>query len=285
MQTKNDLFADLHTHTSESDGLLSPIQLIDEAAEQELAAIAITDHDTVAAFSQAQAYAKQYGIEVIPGIELSASVVNTEVHILGYFIDPQSDLLATYLTKLVQARVDRAHAIVDNLNALGHPIEFEHVLVRAEKDVIARPHIAEAMVDCGIVDTYIDAFDLWIADGKPACVEKENPTAESVIELIHSICGIAVLAHPGIHFPMRLLRELMKSGLDGIEVVHPRHNLYAQNHFMKVAQDSGLVMTGGSDYHGGRKLNETVGSHSVPYKFVEQLRLQHLAVKRKNLQI
>jgi predicted metal-dependent phosphoesterase TrpH len=275
---------DLHTHTKESDGLLSPKTLIEEASAAGLTALAITDHDTVSGYRKAKDHAAKCQIELIPGIELSASIGSEEIHILGYFIEPEHLLLKAYLEKHVQAREARACAIIENLNHFGHEIEIDNILAYAGNGVIARPHIAEAMVDRGIVKNYLEAFDLWIGNGKPACVDKRNDTPTSVIDLIHHCAGVAVLAHPGSKFPSTILDSLVAAGLDGIEVFHPRHHYHTQQHYKQYALKNNLIITGGSDFHGGRKVNESIGSCFVSYQTVEQLYNRHLETRRKNLQ-
>lgn len=275
---------DLHTHTKESDGLLSPKALIEEASAARLVALAITDHDTVNGYRKAKDYAAKCQIELIPGIELSASISSEEIHILGYFFEPEHLLLNAYLEKHVQAREVRACAIIENLNHLGHEIEIENILAYAGDGVIARPHIAEAMVDRGIVENYLEAFDLWIGNGKPAYVDKRNESPISVIDLIHGCAGVAVLAHPGSNFSLNILDSLVADGLDGIEVFHPRHNYHTQQFYKQYALKNNLICTGGSDFHGGRKVNESIGSCFVTYQIVEQLYNRHLETKRKNLQ-
>lgn len=278
--------ADLHTHTTASDGMLSPAELIDAAAAAQLRAIAVTDHDTTAGFAEAAARGAELGVEVIPAIEMSARADKGEVHILGYFVDPADPKLNAHVTFSKNMRLSRAYAILHKLDDHGHPLSIKSVLGRAGNSPIGRPHIAEAMVQQGVVSSYNDAFNRWIGDGRPAFVEKHNATPAEVIALIHRAGGVAVLAHPGPALSHDALYELAASGLDGIEVVHPRHRLSAQKHLRQLAQTFDLLTTGGSDFHGGRKENEALGDYVIAYKHVENLRARHerrlreLAAKR-----
>lgn len=265
-------WADLHTHTSYSDGSLSPEELLRIAQQIGLKAIAITDHDSIDGAKQACRLAQRFGVEVIPAIELGTHIGDTEVHLLGYFIDVNSPALATYLHQIRQTRHHRAIAILKKLQTFGLHLKIDDVLKKAGHGSIGRPHIAAAMVERGLVTTFQEAFDLWIGDGRPAHVNKGSHEPEDLIALIHQAGGVAVLAHPGNRLSLKMLHRFIKGGLDGVEVLHPSHDETTRKAWQRLARQYGLLMTGGSDFHGFRTHANVFGSYVVPYKVVEQMR-------------
>ncbi len=276
-------WADLHTHTTFSDGSLSPEELLRIAREIGLKALAITDHDTVEALQSALKLAPQYGIEIIPAIELGTHVNGTELHFLGYLIDIDSDTLSHYLEEIRITRRNRAVAILKKLSAYGLHLRLEEVLRRAGGGSIGRPHIAAAMVENGLVSSFQEAFDLWIGDGKPAHVNKGQHSPEELIHLIHEADGIAILAHPGNRVSQSLIRRFIRAGLDGIEVIHPSHDDQTQQMLKEIARKYGLLMTGGSDFHGFRGHQNVFGNFIIPYKVVEQLKKYKIYRSRKSI--
>ena len=276
-------WADLHTHTTFSDGSLSPEELLRIAREIGLKALAITDHDTVEALQSALKLAPQYGIEIIPAIELGTHVNGTELHFLGYLIDIDSDTLSHYLEEIRITRRNRAVAILKKLSAYGLHLRLEEVLRRAGSGSIGRPHIAAAMVENGLVSSFQEAFDLWIGDGKPAHVNKGQHSPEELIHLIHEADGIAILAHPGNRVSQSLIRRFIRAGLDGIELIHPSHDDQNQQMLKEIARKYGLLMTGGSDFHGFRGHQNVFGNFIIPYKVVEQLKKYKIYRSRKSI--
>ncbi|MEX2392992.1 MAG: PHP domain-containing protein [Actinomycetota bacterium] len=248
---------DLHCHTTASDGLLSPAELVARARTDHVDVIAVTDHDTVAGVAEAVDAAD--GVRVVPGIELSARHDGRNVHVLGYFLDVDSDVLATTLAALKDDRLARARRIVERLNELGYDLTMDEVDEHARGDVIARPHIARAMVVRGYVSSVRDAFtqDL-IADGGRADVPKRALTPGEAVSLIRAASGAPVIAHPGVGhhdgpvqaIGVELLRELRDAGLVGLEVDHPDHPPLVRDRLRALAADLDLVPTGGSDFHG-----------------------------------
>ncbi|MDZ7288873.1 MAG: PHP domain-containing protein [candidate division KSB1 bacterium] len=266
---------DLHTHTNHSDGLLPPEKLVQLAAEAGLRAIAITDHDEVGGLEVAVAAGQQHGVEVIAGVELSVTHRGYDIHILGYLIDfCQPDLLE-FLNYFRAERLRRVQRILEKLEELGYPVPFDTVMRNAGAGSIGRPHIADAMVESGHVLSYQEAFNRFIADGKPAFVPKVRISAAQAIAIIHQANGLACLAHPGQNLTEEIVLEVIKAGVDAIEVVHPKHGYYQRELFRQYAKDFGLLETGGSDFHGGRKGEEKLGDYVIDYEKVERMKERH----------
>lgn len=283
MPSRNIDRADLHIHSNESDGLYNPVQLIEAARNADLSCIAITDHDTVAAVDPAMQAGYAMGIEVIPAVELSAVWEGDEVHILGYLIDHQNSMLAGYLSALVESRRMRAYEIIRKLEKHGVELSFASIEQNVQRGIIARPHIAQAMVQEGIVGSYQEAFDTWLGNDRPAFAQKHTETPAEVIEIIHVCGGLAVLAHPGGSITAGRLAALIEMGLDGIEVVHPRHSLRVQEHLRVLSRRYRLLTTGGSDFHAPRSAHQALGQYTVPISDVDALRDAWLRRQRKGL--
>jgi predicted metal-dependent phosphoesterase TrpH len=264
---------DLHTHTNRSDGLLPPEQVVRLAAQAGLRAVAVTDHDEIGALEVAVALGKQLGIEVIPGVELSVSHNGYDIHILGYLIDFRKARLLEFLNFFQSERVRRVHRILEKLNALGCPVPLEAVLRKAGAGSIGRPHIADALVETGHVPSYQEAFNRFIADGKPAFVPKVRISAAEAVAIIHEAQGLACLAHPGQNLTEPIILDVIKAGVDGIEVVHPKHTATQRELYRRLAKIYNLLETGGSDFHGGRKsVVEKFGDFVVEYEKVEKMK-------------
>lgn len=245
---------DLHLHTNYSDGKLSPQQLIDAAKKSGLSIISITDHDNINAIEEAIRYGKTKGIQVIPGVEISADIGEQEIHILGYFIDYQNKKLLDFLTSSRQKRLLRNEKIVEKLNSMGSRIKFNSILLKAGLNTsIGRPHIAMELNEEGFVNSYYDAFIKYIGDGKPAYVKKPNPSVAEVTKLISEMGGLSFIAHPGRSVRDELLLRLIDDGVDGIETIHPSHSKEDVEYFSTVAAEHFLLTSGGSDFHGGAK--------------------------------
>jgi predicted metal-dependent phosphoesterase TrpH len=265
--------ADLHAHTTASDGQQSPEEVIRLATQASLDVIAITDHDTTAGIAPAQS--ASYGlIEVIPGIEIGSRTHDDEIDILGYFIDPAHAELQARLEFFRRNRTERGQQIVERLGQLGVPVDWERVLAFAGGDTVGRPHIAQAMVEMGYVESVKAAFERYLGSDKPGYVARETLSPEGAIELIHAAGGVAVLAHPVYvrDFPSRVER-LVPAGLDGIELHYPDHTPEIEACARELVQRFGLIMTGGSDFHG---LNMTgkamLGTAIAPPGAVDALR-------------
>jgi predicted metal-dependent phosphoesterase TrpH len=272
--------ADLHLHTTYSDGMLTPFELVASGKKAGLQVMAITDHDTVDGIEQALLAGQQMGITVVPGIELSASLDEKEVHILGYYLDNRSKELLQILEWFKKERLNRAKQMVEKLNALRLPVTLNRVLELAGDGVVARPHVARAMVEQGCVSSYAQAFTDFIGNGRPAYVKKNNYPAEKAIELIHKAGGLSVIAHPGHTITEEELLQLIQYGIDGIEVVHPSHTPEEMNFYRGIANEYYLLETGGSDYHGGMKENEpSLGKITISASVVDALRYRLLPPK------
>ena len=265
--------ADLHTHTTHSDGALSPYELITKAKNAGLSIISITDHDSVSALEEAVEFGKESGVEVIAGMELSTSFNDQEIHILGYFVDYRSKTLLDALAVFRGRRRKRAERIVDKLNRMNIPLRLESVLANATGDSIGRPHIANALVSGGHAESYHQAFSKYIGDGKPAYEKKEEYSIEDTVSLIAEAGGLSFLAHPGRSMNEALLFQLIKAGLDGIEVIHPSHSPDLVRYYRGIVDEYCLLESGGSDFHGGAKGDETLfGRIGIPVEAVDVMR-------------
>jgi hypothetical protein len=265
--------ADLHLHTTFSDGALTPQELVKKAHDAGLKAIAITDHDHVGALEEAVEWGKTYGIEVISGLELSVTFGEKDVHVLAYFFDPTNKNLLEYLEVFRRERLRRAEKIVEKLNRINIPITLDAVLEQAGEGSVGRPHIANALVEGGLTGSYHEAFIKYIGTNGPAYEKKFQVSPEEAIRLISSSGGLSFLAHPGNYTTEAELLELIKKGLDGIEVVHPAHNEVRQGYYRAVVNQYFLLESGGSDYHGGKKNDEyAFGAFVVPLHVVETMR-------------
>jgi predicted metal-dependent phosphoesterase TrpH len=248
---------DLHTHTDRSDGTFAPAELVGLASQRGLDVVAVTDHDTTAGLEEALAAGLELGLEVVPGVELSAEHEGTSIHVLCYWMDVANAALQEELSRLRDERFRRGERMVERLRALGLPIEFERVREIAMGGNIVRPHIAQAMVEAGVVETEKDAFDRWIGDGKPAHVPKHALDPLDALALIRGAGGLCVLAHPGMwgdesSVPEVLVAAMAGEGMVGLEVDHTDHDPEEREHWRRLADRLHLISTGGSDCHGTR---------------------------------
>ena len=262
---------DLHTHSCCSDGLLPPVRVAEEACNAGLRALSLTDHDTVAGIDEVLRAGERLNLEIIPGIELSAHIRDREVHLLVYFLEWKAPQLATHLNLLRQQRRERGQAIVEHLHKLGMELSLEEVLEQTSGGPLGRPHIAAVMVGRGLVASRDEAFDRFLGDHAPAFEPKPYLAVRDVIELVHGIGGVAVLAHPGTSFSEAMIIQLVNAGLDGVEVFHPAHQAPQIEHYKQLAARYGLLQSGGSDSHGGPE-NPRVGECGIGYDAVETLR-------------
>jgi len=261
---------DLHTHTTFSDGLLTPEALVARAIERQLAAIAITDHDSVDGFARARACCGPT-LEVIPGIEVSTAMSGMDLHILGFFVDTEDATLRERLKGFRAERFERAMQIVERLRQLGAPLEREAVLALAGPGVVGRPHVAEALVRAGHVEDFDTAFRRYLGLQGQAFVPRPAFRPEEAIALIHGAGGLSVLAHPGASMPDSVIHHLASEGLRGIEVWHPQHGASTVRRYRALAAKLGLLESGGSDFHGpGRSLD--LGDIAVPASVLNPLK-------------
>ena len=240
---------DLHAHTTFSDGLLSPEAMVARAVDKRLAALAVTDHDTVEAIPRARAAAAT-SLELIPGIEMSTAFDGADLHILGYFVNVEYGPLRERLFGFQQERRQRAWAIVERLRELGVPVDLEEVLELAGPGVVGRPHVAAALVRAGLVTDFDQAFERYLGAQAPAYIPRPAFSPAEAMALIHASDGVSVLAHPGAQMPDSVIERLHASGLRGIEVWHPQHGAATVRRYQALTQRLGLLATGGSDFHG-----------------------------------
>jgi predicted metal-dependent phosphoesterase TrpH len=248
---------DLHTHSNRSDGTLPPTEVMVLAAQRDLAGVALTDHDTFDGLEEAAATASELGLDLVPGIEFSAEYDGASLHILGYWVDPDDVAIEAELLRLTATRLRRGEMIVEKLRELGFDISIERVRELADGDAIARPHIAEAMVEAGIVADEKEAFDRYISDDGAAYVPKHALPPFEALRLIGEAGGVCVLAHPGMWrgtdtVPEELIEEMAGGGMVGLEVRHPDHDDEMRAKYAAIAERLGLVATAASDCHGAR---------------------------------
>lgn len=248
---------DLHTHSTASDGLFSPAGLVRLAEEVGLKGIAITDHDTVDGVEEALAEGKKRGMEVVPGVEISTLWHGKEIHMLGMYVDYKSNSeFLDCLAKQRDARFQRDLKMIRRLNELGIEITIEEVITKkrggSQKKNVGRPHIAEVLIDKGIVNTMNEAFDKYLGKKGKAYVSPEHISPFDAIEIIHQSGGAAVIAHPGLYEQDDLIPLLVEKGLDGIEINHPDHPAFKKRHYLKMTEALKLLATAGSDFHGER---------------------------------
>lgn len=273
---------DLHTHTLYSDGSVSPEELVVMAVGAGARAIAITDHDTVDGLAEGRTTAERLGVEFISGIEISAEHGPGTMHILGYYIDSESSLLQSKLVELKRARKERNPEIAKRLQSLGFDIDYDEVVKEAGGEGVGRPHFARLMVEKGYAQSIQDAFTRFLAKGAAAFVDKRRLTPADSINLIHSAGGVAVLAHPYQLKPLSLegqdvlIGELAALGLDGVEAIYSRHSPEQRDAYSTMAARHGLLVTGGSDFHGSYKPDINIvsglGDLRVPYSLLAELK-------------
>lgn len=262
---------DLHIHSTASDGVHTPSELVDLALEKGLQIIALTDHDTTKGIEEALSAARGTGLTVIPGIEISTDVPGAnELHILGYCIDHHYPGLQQRLGRLGASRVHRARKTLERLAQAGHPLSWEHLIELAGGGVIGRPHIAQALVDAHYVDSVDDAFRRYLARGAPAYVERFRFSPPEAIQMIREAGGVPVLAHPSRiieHIP-----SLVRLGIAGLEAYYPSYPPAEQHFLAGLARKHNLIVTGGSDFHGqGITEADDLGIVDVPWSAAEQL--------------
>jgi hypothetical protein len=264
-------FADLHLHTQFSDGTFSPEELVLYAQKSGLACIALTDHDTVEGCARTAAACAAVRMEFITGSELTAEHADTEVHIIGYFLDPQNQVLIERITQFQTVRQHRIYEMVAALNKLGVPLKVESVFAMANCKSPGRPHVARAMVKEKLIGSLDEAFERFLKKGRPAWVPKTKMSALESIELIHQAGGLAVMAHPGLNRTDEIIPALVEAGMDGIECFHTKHSTVMSERYLEIAEKYHLLVTGGSDCHGFSKNKPLIGTVRLPYEHVEKL--------------
>lgn len=268
---------DLHVHSTASDGRLSPAEVVRLAADLGLTAIALTDHETTAGLPEAQAMAAQFGLTVLPGVEIGTETDDGPVDILGYCFDPGHAGLQAALTRLRDGRDERAQEMVGKLNELGIPLTWDEVRDVAGHSVVGRPHVARALVRAGHIAQIGEAFERWIGAKGPAYVARLRITPQEAIALVNDAGGLASLAHPIRSSVLDSLPALVEAGLGGLEVYYPQHTRKDVKRLLRLCKRHNLVPTGGSDFHGlALDGTSTLGSVAVPPDSVERLPCNHI---------
>lgn len=266
---------DLHTHSTCSDGTATVTENVRLAIERDLEGLGVTDHDTTAGLDEAVAAAGS-DLEIVPGIEFSAEYQGASLHVLGYWIDPDDPELQAELTRLTDSRFRRGEMMIEKLQALGYDVSFDRVREIAGGGLIARPHVAKAMVEAGIVGTEKEAFDRFISDDGIANVPKHALDPVRSVALIRQAGGVCVLAHPGMwkgqgSVPDALIEDMAEAGMAGIEVDHPDQDVEQRAYYRAMAERLDLVPTGASDCHGAR-YDFRLGSETTDADRVAELR-------------
>ncbi len=263
---------DLHTHTTYSDGFYSPAELVRNAKEAGIELLGICDHDNIAGFDEAAEVGKSIGVEVIPGLEISSDIKDKEIHILAYFFEPDNEELERYLAFFREERLKRAIRIITKLKTLGLYLDIDDVLAKAQNCAVGRPHIAQAMLEKGLISSYYEAFNKYIGNNGPAYEKKVHLSPQSAFKIINDAGGLSFIAHPGF-MPETLLKELITAGVDGIEVVHPSHSPSMVRFYRGIVNEYFLLESGGSDFHGGKREDEkNLGKYYVNHSVVDAMR-------------
>lgn len=266
------MFADLHLHTNFSDGTYTPEELVSHGKRHGLAAMALTDHDTIEGCARMEAACGTQGIEFIPGVELTAEINGCELHLLAYCIDLNNETFLAEAGRFQTVRQNRIREMVAQLNKLGIPLQSEAVFAIANCRSPGRPHVARALVQAGLCGSLDEAFERFLKKNRPAWVPKCKMSASEAIILIHQAGGLAVMAHPGLNRTDEIIPEMVEAGLDGIECFHSKHSPSTSQHYVKLAEKHHLLVTGGSDCHGMNKGKPLIGSIKLPYQHVEKLK-------------
>ena len=264
---------DLHLHTTASDGAFEPTALVDLAWRAGIRTMSVTDHDTTAGLAEAEDAARASGIAFVPGIEITAVHEGRDVHMLGYFFERNDTALSDFLERQRLDRLRRVHEMADKLVALGKPIDRESIISsRAPGKSLGRPLVAKALVKAGHVADIRQAFDQLIGEGKPAFVERSGPGPAAVIEIVANAGGMSSLAHPGLLRRDDLIPAMVEAGLTALEAFHSEHDPSTTDRYLMMAERHGLLVTGGSDYHGEHdKRRSAFGVVGLPSERFERL--------------
>ena len=246
---KTEALYDLHLHTTASDGKLAPRELVRAAKSSGLRAFAVTDHDTVAGIAEAMEEARTLQIELVPGVEVSANFGAASVHVLGLFVDPRDPSLLRFFTEAGERRIERVHEMARKLGRLGIRIDARAVFARSTHGTVGRPHVAEELVAQGVVSTLTEAFEKFLAQGRPAYVGYEKVTLRDAVDLIRGAGGVASLAHPVCLEDDSLIPPMVEDRLQALEVFHRDHTPEKASEYVRLAGRLGLLQTGGSDFH------------------------------------
>lgn len=264
---------DLHSHTTASDGEHAPAELMRLAHAAKVTTLAVTDHDTVAALPACAEAARQLGMTLVNGIEITAYLNRREVHVLGHFVNPEEPGLSAFAARLKTEREARMIAMVEKMRALGFPVTMDQVRALAGDTHFARPHLARVLVELGYCTSTKDAFDRFLADGRPGAVPRFELAAADAVAIIRAAGGAATLAHPGVSkIHEHDLKTLKDAGLAGVEVEHSDHPPSLREKLHRIARELDLIATAGSDYHGPKVApNRHFGSASMRPEDLERL--------------
>jgi hypothetical protein len=268
----DDKRIDLHMHSHFSDGVHAPSVLVELARSKGIAAVALCDHDSLDGFPELEASAGAVGIEVITGVELSCEHAGRDLHVLGYGVDHRSGALQESLRRFRASREQRGVRMVELLRELGVELDVAKVLAKAGRGALGRPHVAEAMVEAGYVGDHAEAFVKYLGEGGPAFVEKYKMSPAEAVRNIRAAGGLAFVAHPGYYLDDdNTFATLLDQGFDGVEVFHPHHRPSTVERLLTIARDRGLLISGGSDFHGfaGR---DNMGEPPVSYAVLARIR-------------
>ncbi len=274
------MFIDLHTHSVKSDGAMQPAAVVDEAKKAGLAAISLTDHDVIDGVSEAMQRGEEVGVEVIPGIELSAKF-KTETHVLGYFVDLENPAFLEKLEEIRRVRMQRNYETAENLRKIGFPVTVEDAMELAPNGIIGRAHFARVMANRGYVSSVKEAFDKYLANGKPGYSTLQLLTPRDAVELIKAAGGMAFLAH--LHLTRLegeelydFVRDLKDAGMDGIEGYYTEYTPEMQTEYQDLAKKLDLLISGGTDFHGAMKphisIGRGLGNMEIPYSILEKMK-------------
>ncbi len=269
---------DLHVHTTASDGMYGPARVVELAEEAGVAAVAITDHDTLAGLEAAAARGRELGVEVVPGVELTSYAGHREVHIVGLFVDASKTQAARRVESLRTARRGRMLRMIEKLAGLGVDIDPEEVMAESRGGAVGRPHLAAVVVRRGFASNESEVFEKYLGNDGPAYVKKEEIPPEEAIALVRELGGVAVFAHPGASRLDETLGRLKAAGLEALEVWHPKHGRAQADHYARLAKKRGLLVSGGSDFHGPGRSETPIGTPEVEYSVLEALRERHAAL-------
>jgi predicted metal-dependent phosphoesterase TrpH len=263
---------DLHTHTIASDGMLTPRELVAEAARRGVRVLAVTDHDSTDGLAEAMETARRYPpLTIVPGIEINCDVEGAEIHVLGYYMDYEAAWFQDFCRAQREERRARVHRTAERLAALGMPIDVERVFALVQEGSAGRPHVARVMIERGYVKSVREAFDKYLAAGKPAHVPRKKLTPEDAVRLLRKAGGVPVFAHPGLAGRDELIPSLVAAGLMGIECYYSEHSPAQRGTYLDLCREHGVIATGGSDFHGPQVRAAMLGNPTVPLAVWEAL--------------
>lgn len=264
---------DLHSHSTASDGTLTPRALVQAAARRGVRVLAVTDHDSTEGLAEAMAEAATLRpLEIVPGIEINCDVEGGEIHVLGYYMDYEAPWFQEFCRAQRAERRSRIYRIAERLAELDMPIDPEAVFALVQEGSAGRPHVAQVMVERGYVKTVREAFDRFLGAGKPGNVPRTKLTPEDAVRLLRRAGGVPVFAHPGLADRDALIPGLVAAGLMGIECYYPEHSAAQTGSYVELCRHHGLIATGGSDFHGPRVKTTQLGDPSIPLAVWEALR-------------